>query len=172
MPTVRSTMKTRSVIKFALLVLAASSLAVPALSQAVDSAGSRTEVTWAMSITTEGSPTSPRPRSASQPPASTCRSVAVASASTRSSESGSMERRGRSSSRLTRREKGTPSLVRWTRRPARLTRNETPTTRRGSSPGREDQAVAATRDDAPPVGIPHVRPSFHEPALRHSGPQP
>ena len=47
-------MKTRSVTTFALPVLAASSLTRPVFSQAVDSAGSRTEVTWAMSVTNKG----------------------------------------------------------------------------------------------------------------------
>jgi hypothetical protein len=46
MPRVRSAMETRRVIKFALPVLVASSLAHPAFSQIVDSARSRTEVTW------------------------------------------------------------------------------------------------------------------------------
>jgi len=52
-------MKTRSVAKLALPVLAASSLAHPAFSQAVDSAGSRTEVTWAISVTNKGISTIP-----------------------------------------------------------------------------------------------------------------
>lgn len=52
-------MKTRSVIKLALPVLAASSLAHPVFSQAVDSAGSHTEVTWAMSVTNKGIATIP-----------------------------------------------------------------------------------------------------------------
>ena len=47
-------MTTRGVTTFALTVLAASSVAHPAFSQVVDSAGSRTEVTWAMSVTNNG----------------------------------------------------------------------------------------------------------------------
>lgn len=52
-------MKTRRVIKFALPVLVASSLAHPAFSQVVDSARSRTEVTGAMSVTNKGIGTIP-----------------------------------------------------------------------------------------------------------------
>jgi len=44
---------------FAWLVLAASSLAHPAFSQAVDNAGSRTEVTWAISVANKGISTIP-----------------------------------------------------------------------------------------------------------------
>ena len=47
-------MKTRGVTSFALTVLAASSLAQPVFAQAVDGAGSRTEVTWATSVTNKG----------------------------------------------------------------------------------------------------------------------
>ena len=47
-------MTARSVVTFALPVLAASSIANPAFSQVVDSARSRTEVTWAMSVTNKG----------------------------------------------------------------------------------------------------------------------
>ena len=45
---------TRRVMQFALLVLAAASVAHPASSQAVDTAGSRTEVTWAINIANRG----------------------------------------------------------------------------------------------------------------------
>ena len=54
MSALRSAMTARSVVTFALPVLAASSLAHPALSQVVDGARSRTEVTWAMSVTNKG----------------------------------------------------------------------------------------------------------------------
>ena len=54
MPGLRSAMTARSVVTFALPVLAASSLAHPVLAQVVDSARSRTEVTWAMSVTNKG----------------------------------------------------------------------------------------------------------------------
>ena len=47
-------MMTRGVFRFALRVLVASRLVHPAFSQAVDSARSRTEVTWAMSVTNKG----------------------------------------------------------------------------------------------------------------------
>jgi hypothetical protein len=52
-------MTSRSVSKLALAVLAASSLALPAFSQAVDRARSRTEVTWAISVTNKGISTIP-----------------------------------------------------------------------------------------------------------------
>lgn len=45
---------TRCVMRFALLLLAASGLTRPAFSQAADSAGSRTEVTWSMSVANKG----------------------------------------------------------------------------------------------------------------------
>jgi len=50
---------TRSVMRFALPVLAASSLTRPVFSQAVDSAGSRTEVTWVVSVANKGISTIP-----------------------------------------------------------------------------------------------------------------
>jgi hypothetical protein len=49
-----STIGARRVTRLALPVLAALSLAHPAVSQAVDSAGSRTEVAWAISVTNRG----------------------------------------------------------------------------------------------------------------------
>jgi hypothetical protein len=47
-------MMTRRVLQFGLTVLAASSVAHPASSQAADSAGSRTEVTWAINVANKG----------------------------------------------------------------------------------------------------------------------
>ncbi len=52
-------MKTRGIITLALSVHAASNLAHPAFSQSVDNAGSRTEVTWAISVANKGISTIP-----------------------------------------------------------------------------------------------------------------
>ena len=50
---------TRNVIGFALVALAASSLTRPVFAQAVDSAGARAEVTWAISVANKGISTIP-----------------------------------------------------------------------------------------------------------------
>lgn len=51
---VRQRMKTRRITRFALMLLATSSLAHRAFAQAVDSVGARTEVAWAISVANRG----------------------------------------------------------------------------------------------------------------------